>query len=66
VVEKLSPNRLSASLAQRLYRETTQSQSERQKLMDLQKINNDMIKFQKGRPEKKQRRDLERFKRGDY
>lgn len=65
LVEDLSANRLSATLAAKLYSESKQSIEERSKVIELIKANNSMIQFQKGKPEKKQRRDLERFKRGE-
>lgn len=59
VVEALSDRRQSATIAQALYKETSESIKKRQEIADLRKL---AAPSTQGKPDKKQRRQIHRFK----
>jgi ribosome-associated heat shock protein Hsp15 len=61
-VKALSNRRGPASVATRLYEETTESREAREVLAIQLKAANPSFLFEKGKPSKKERRDLQRFK----
>jgi ribosome-associated heat shock protein Hsp15 len=63
-VVALTEMRGPASVAQTLYRETDASREARQKLAEERKAMPHFEAFREGRPSKRDRRDLERFRRG--
>jgi len=65
VVRELSARRGPASVAQQLYEETVESLQARQLLAERLKAAPPPLFTEKGRPTKKERRDLRRLKDGD-
>jgi ribosome-associated heat shock protein Hsp15 len=66
VVRDLSARRGPASVAQQLYEETPESLQARQLLAERLKAAPPPLFTEKGRPTKKERRDLRRLKDGDF
>ena len=66
VVRELSARRGPASVAQQLYEETVESLQARQLLAERLKAAPPPLFTEKGRPTKKERRDLRRLKDGDW
>jgi len=64
IVRRLSERRGPASQAATLYEETPESMTERQRLAMLKKAAPSFEFRERGRPSKKQRRQLQRFKHG--
>ncbi len=62
----LREKRVSAELAAAMYRESEESIEIRQTLQQQQKAQHRAIRFDDGRPGKKDRRALNRFKRGEF
>ena len=61
-VLQLAPQRRGASEAQLLYRETEQSELKRQKMAEARRLNSLYAPHPDSRPDKKQRRDLFKFR----
>ncbi|MFG6668584.1 RNA-binding S4 domain-containing protein [Halomonas sp. HNIBRBA4712] len=62
-VVKLSDQRRGAPEAQTLYAETEQSQTRRESERETRRLNNEMMQHPLKRPDKKQRREIQRFQR---
>ncbi|WNL40171.1 S4 domain-containing protein [Halomonas sp. PAMB 3232] len=62
-VVKLSDQRRGAPEAQTLYAETEQSQVRRAKETEARRLNNEVMQHPLKRPDKKQRREIQRFQR---
>ncbi|UYF98717.1 RNA-binding S4 domain-containing protein [Halomonas sp. GD1P12] len=62
-VVKLSDQRRGAPEAQTLYAETEQSQARRAKETEARRLNNEVMQHPLKRPDKKQRREIQRFQR---
>jgi len=62
IVSALSDKRQSATIAQTLYQETTESIKKREEITRLRKL---AAPSTQGKPDKKQRRQIHRFKRKD-
>jgi ribosome-associated heat shock protein Hsp15 len=65
LVRVLSDKRGSAEVARKLYEETAASRAERERLMDMRRFSPEPAAAIKGRPTKRDRRDLERFSGAD-
>jgi ribosome-associated heat shock protein Hsp15 len=65
VVKALSERRGPAVQARLLYGETEESRKERERRMDIRRFSPEPAASIKGRPTKKNRRDLDDWKRGD-
>ncbi|GAC1692041.1 MAG: ribosome-associated heat shock protein Hsp15 [Gemmatimonadaceae bacterium] len=61
----LAVRRGSASIAATLYAETDASRTSRERLIAQHRLAPILFGHDKGRPSKKERRDIERFRRGD-
>ena len=61
-VVALAEKRGPASIAQQLYSETDESKQKREKQAEIRRLNQDSITPSKNRPDKKQRRQIHRFK----
>lgn len=66
VVCQLSSQRRGAEEAQRLYQETEASIARREKQAEARRLNSLYAPHPDGRPDKKQRRELMRFKQADH
>ena len=65
-VIELREKRVGAELAAQMYRESEQSLKLRQERLDQQAMQRLAVRYEGGRPSKKDRRSLSRFKRQDY
>ena len=65
VVKGLSEKRGPAVQARLLYEETPESKTERERRMDIRRFSGEPAAARKGRPTKKERRDLEDWTGGD-
>ncbi len=65
IVRELGTRRGPAAMAQQMYEETAQSRAEREQLAERLKAAPPAFFFEKGRPTKKDRRELRRYKGDD-
>ena len=64
VVSALSDKRGPAEQARKLYQETEASRAERERRMDLRRWGTEPARELKGRPTKRDRREISRFRKG--
>jgi ribosome-associated heat shock protein Hsp15 len=64
-VRVLSDKRGSAEIARKLYEETVESKAARERVLDVRRFSPEPAATIKGRPTKRDRRDLERFSGAD-
>lgn len=65
VVKALSDRRGPASVAQQLYEETADSRARREEALAMRRLGGEPAREMKGRPTKRDRRQLARFKAGE-
>jgi ribosome-associated heat shock protein Hsp15 len=65
VVKGLADRRGPASLAQKLYEETADSRAQREEALAMRRLGGEPAQDMKGRPTKRDRRQLARFKAGE-